>query len=488
MNEYETSPLYRIMHPRSVAFWGASKNPMGMGSVLLSQMQAIGFSGALYPIHPRDEEIAGLTAYQSIADVPGPVDLAVLVLPTHLVPDIFEQLGKARVKYAIVVSGGFAEMGYHGKQLQERIISIAAENGIHFLGPNCIGVANPRERINTTFCTYEGGPGYIGLASQSGSFVTQMFEYLYQFDLGFSQALSVGNEAQIDLTDCIAYLGDCPDTRAIGLYIEAIRRGPEFLKTAREVSKKKPIVAYYVGGSDAGSRAALSHTGALAGPDALYDGIFRQAGIVRASCIEELFDFCTVLGTQPLPRGDRVAIQTHSGGPGAAAADAAGRCGLELTAFSPNTLEALKEVVPHTASISNPVDLTFNRHPEDYTEKIPEILLRDSNVDGLFIYLLLTNDRVRKTIAALTHKPDMVGALAEQFITSQAVALTRLMPKSGKPVVGGSFTARTEPFIKKLQTAGFPVLPSPERGVRALGALVQYADWRRRVGSDTISR
>jgi len=483
MSAYESSPLYRIMHPRSVAFWGASKNPLAMGSVLLSQMKTIGFAGPLYPVHPRDEEVVGLPAYRSVADVPGPIDLAVLVLPTDVVPEIFEEIGKAGVKHAIVVSGGFAEVGNHGKQLQEKIINIAAKYDIKFLGPNCIGVVNPRERINTTFCTFEGGPGYIGMASQSGSFVTQMFGYLDQFGIGFSQALSVGNEARIDLADCVTYLGNCPDTKVIALYIEAIRRGPQFLNAAREVSKKKPIAAYYVGGSEAGSRAALSHTGALAGSDALYDGLFRQAGIVRASSIEELFDFCLVLGSSPLPQGNRVAIQTHSGGPGAAASDAASRCGLKLPDFAPQTMEALKEVIPVTGSVSNPVDLTFSRHIQDYMLKVPGILLDDPNVDGMFIYLLLTLERVQRSLTEVTRDPGAAEGLTDQFITIQASALTSLLPMCGKPIVGGTFTSRSEPFIQQLQAAGLPVLPSPERGVRALGALVKYAEWRRQVGA-----
>lgn len=483
MSAYENSALYRIMHPRSAAFWGASSNPMQMGSSLLLQMQAIGFRGPLYPIHPRDEVISGLTAYRRLADVPGPVDLAVLVLPTRLVPEIFEDLGEAGVKHAIVVSAGFAEMGHEGKQLQDDIVKIANRYGINFLGPNCIGVVNPRWPINTTFFGFEGRAGFVGMASQSGSFVTQMFGLLDRFDLGFSQALSVGNEACIDIADCIEYLGECPDTKVIGLYIEAIRRGPEFLKIARKVSRKKPIVAYYVGGTEAGSRAALSHTGALAGPDALYDGIFRQAGVIRASSIEQLFDFCWVLGSQPLPRGNRIAIQTHSGGPGASAADTASRCGLKLTDFGPDTLEALKEAVPHTASIGNPVDLTFSRHPEDYAERIPSILLKDPNAHGMFIYLLLTQERVLTTIAALTHDRATAEAIGEQFFESQSTALAGLSSKYGKPVVGGSFASRSEPFIQRLQAAGFPVLSSPERGVRALAALVKYAEWRRQVGA-----
>ena len=268
MVNFQDNPLYRIMHPRSIAFWGASNNPLGMGSVQLSVLLEMGFEGPVYPIHPKEKRVMGLTAYQRIADVPDTVDLAIFVLPTQVVPDILEECGRAGIKRAIIVTAGFGEMGEEGKAMQQRLIEIARTYGICFTGPNCIGVVNTGEKLNTTFFRYTAKPGFIGMASQSGSFVTQMFEHLLKFGIGFSQAFSVGNEAMTDITDCIEYLGSCPDTKVIGLYIEAIRRGREFFRVAREVSKVKPIVAYYIGGSEAGRKAALSHTGALAGPDA----------------------------------------------------------------------------------------------------------------------------------------------------------------------------------------------------------------------------
>ncbi len=472
------NPLYRIMHPRSIAFWGASHNPMGMGSVQLSALLEMGFEGPVYPIHPKEKQVMGLTAYERIADVPETVDLAVFVLPTQVVPEILEECGKAGVKRAIVVSAGFGEMGAEGKVLQQRLAEIARRYDIRFIGPNCIGVVNPAHKLNTTFFPYTAKPGFIGMASQSGSFVTQMFEHLLKFGIGFSQAFSVGNEAVTDITDCIEYLGSCPDTKVIGLYIEAIRRGREFFRVAREVSKVKPIVAYYIGGSEAGRKAAKSHTGALAGPDAIYDGIFKQCGIIRAETVEELFDFCYVLGSQPLPKGNRIAVLTHSGGPGASAADAAERSGMTLARFSEKSVEALRKVVPHTASIGNPVDLTFNRTPNDYSETMPRILLQDDEVDCLWMYLLVPAHRVYKSILGMGKSPEETAALAEMFIESQASAIAHLAPESGKPVVGSSFMLRSETFIKMLQDKGVAVLPSPERGVKALAALARYAQCR----------
>jgi len=479
MNDFENSPLYRIMHPAGVAFWGASNNPTGMGSVLMSSLRAMGFEGDVYPIHPREKEVAGLRAYSRISEVPGPVDLAVIVIPTRIVPEVMEDCGKAGVKGAIVVSGGFGEAGDEGKRLQEQIGEIARRYNISFLGPNCLGVVNPYAKLNTTFMTYDASPGFVGMASQSGSFITQMSMYLDQFGMGFSEAFSVGNEAQTDITDCLEYLGQSPETKVIALYIETIRRGRKFFEVAKEVSRTKPIVACYVGGSEAGRKAALSHTGALAGPDALYDGIFKQCGIIRASSMEEMFDICYVLGTQPLPKGDRFVVLTHSGGPGASAADAADRSGLRLANLSPETLESLQPLVPHTASVANPVDLTFNRNPSDYTDTIPRIILQDPHVDSLFIYLLFPTERVVRAFEAMTSDPERAEALADQFIQTQCDSVAKLAPTSGKPVVGGSFCPRSERFIRGFQDGGVPVLSSPERAVRALGALSRYAGVRR---------
>jgi len=478
MDGFEQSPLYRIMHPASVAFWGASSNPMGMGSVQLSQMLALGFEGPVYPMHPREQEILGLKAYHHLKDVPGPVDLAVLVLPTKVVSEILEECGKSGVTRAIIVSAGFGEKGSDGKELQNRIVEIARKYGIHFIGPNCIGVVNPYSKLNTTFFPYEASPGFIGMASQSGSFITQVFVHLEKFGLGFSQGFSVGNEAMTDITDCLEYLGQCPHTKVIALYIEGVRRGRDFFRVAREVSKRKPIVAYYIGGSESGKRAALSHTGALAGPDPLYDGIFRQCGIIRAESVEELFDMCCVLGSQPLPTGNGLAVLTHSGGPGAAAADTAERNGLKLASLSSATSEGLSQLVPHTASIGNPVDLTFNRNPSDYTEAMPRILLQDPDVHNLFMYLLIPIQRVSSALQAMGAKPGKAAAMAEDFIDDQCAVVAKLSARYGKPVVGASFCTRDEPFVRELQDSGVPVLPSPERAIKALAALVKYAAMR----------
>jgi acyl-CoA synthetase (NDP forming) len=215
-----------------------------------------------------------------------------------------------------------------------------------------------------------------------------MFDYLAEFDLGFSTGISVGNEANIDIVEAMEYLAACPHTKVIALYIESIRRGKAFIKAASQIVPHKPIVALYVGGSEAGKRASFSHTGALAGLDELYSGVFQQSGVIRANSITELFDFCWALGTSVPAKGGRVVVQTHSGGPGATAADACSRTGLKLPAFSAGTLEKLASYVPHTGSVSNPVDLTFTKSHLEYFDNIPRILLKEPGADMLMMYFI----------------------------------------------------------------------------------------------------
>jgi acyl-CoA synthetase (NDP forming) len=388
LSSIQDSPLAPIINPRSIAFFGASNRFTSMGTNQLSSLQELGFNGTIYPVHPREKEVLGVKAYARVSELPEVPDVAVIVLPTDVVPQVLEDCGRKGIRRAIIVSGGFKEVGGQGIDLERAVIEVADRYDIRFLGPNCLGVTPPHHNYNVTFLPFEGKPGFIGMASQSGSFVTQMFGYLSDFGLGFSSAISVGNEANLDIVDCMQYLAACPHTKVIALYVETIRRGRAFLEIARRIAPHKPIVALYVGGSEAGRRASFSHTGALSGPDQLYDGVFRQAGVIRAHSITELFDFCCVLALSHEAKGKRVAVQTHSGGPGVATADACQRFGLQLPGFSAETLDKLKPLAPHTASLSNPVDLTFTKNPLDYFDKIPDVLLSDSHTDSVLIYFL----------------------------------------------------------------------------------------------------
>jgi len=471
----EKSPLYPIVNPRSIAFFGASNRFSAMGTNQLSSLKSLGFQGSVYPIHPKEKQVLGYEAYRSVLELPEVPDLAVMVLPTAIVPQTLDECGRKGIKQAIVVSGGFNEVGGQGAELEQKLIDVAQRYGMRFLGPNCLGIANPHHKFNMTFLPFIGRPGFIGLASQSGSFITQMFGYLGRSGLGFSSGISVGNEANVDIVDGMQYLAACPHTKVIALYIESIRRGREFMAMARAIVPSKPIVAFYAGGSEAGQQAGLSHTGAMAGPDALYDGVFRQCGIIRANSIPELFDFCRVLGSCRRPRNNRVIVQTHSGGPGAAAADACGRTGLKLHRLSPDTLEKLADLVPHTGSVNNPVDLTFSKNPMDYFEAIPNVLLADPAGEGLLIYYLTPTRLIRRSMENMGFDADQIPKLTEKLFDDQAASLASLAKKHRKPIIGFTFQSHENLFIQKLVERGLPVFPSPERAARAMSALVSYA-------------
>ncbi|MBW2708886.1 MAG: CoA-binding protein [Deltaproteobacteria bacterium] len=476
----EESPLYRIANARSMAFFGASNSISSMGAHLLSAALASGFKGAVYPVHRKDANVLSLTAYRGVADFPEVPDLAVIVLPTHVVNETLEACGKKGIRQAVVVSGGFKEVGGIGGELEAELKKIAGTYDMKILGPNCLGVANPHRNINTTIIPNEGPPGFVGLASQSGSFVTQIFEYLSGFGLGFSTAFSVGNEAVLDIVDCLEYLGACPHTKVIALYIEGIRRGRAFIEAARAIVPHKPIVVFYVGGSKAGKAAGFSHTGAMAGPDELYDGMFRQAGIIRARSVVELFDFCWVLGALPIPEGNRIVIQTHSGGPGAAAADACGRAGLVLSTLSEKTLEKLAPFVPSTGSVGNPVDLTFTKDPTAFYFHIPGILLAEENADILMVYLL-SPQRVVERILRGRGLPDEAASVQGRKITESNVdQLVQHLKKQKKPVVVYSFHRSDAHVMREVIAKGMPVFQGAERAARAVAALVAYAGVRER--------
>jgi len=477
----EESPLYQIANPRSIAFFGASNNFMRMGSIMLSSVDLLGYEGVIYPVHPTEEQVRGRRAYRSVLDLPEIPDLAIIVLPTEVVCQAMEECGKKGIRHAIVVSGGFKEAGLEGAAMQRELEQIADDYGIRFLGPNCLGVANPHLKLNPTPLPAEGPPGFVGLASQSGSFITQMFNYLRRHGLGFSTALSVGNEANIDIVECMEYLGGCPNTKVIALYIEGITRGRAFMETARAITPHKPIVALYVGGSEAGKQAGLSHTGSMAGPDEIYDGMFRQSGIIRAHTLQELFDFCLALGTLPKPGGNRVIIQTHSGGPGAVAADSLGREGLTLPSLSAGTTRKLRTIIPKTASTNNPVDMTFSKNPMDDFYRIPDILLQEENADMLLVYFLTPDVFIERGMQNMNVPPDTIREEVQKLIDQNAEAFFSLTQKYDKPVIGYTYRSLQEKMVKNLLERGVPIYQGPERAARAMAALLEY---HRRQGRD----
>jgi acyl-CoA synthetase (NDP forming) len=467
------NPLERILNPRSVAIFGASDKITTMGTYQLINILQGGFPGKVYPVHPNKEIVQGLKAYARAQDLPEAPDLAQIVVPTRSVPGVLQDLGERGCRRAIVISGGFKETGEEGMKLERELKETAGRFGIRFLGPNCIGVINPHLPLNTTMYHYFQKPGHMALASHSGTYVTQVLPYLKKRGIGYSRAISLGNETDIDVVDALEFLAGDEDTRAIALYLEVIRRGPEFIKTARRVSRTKPIVAVYVGGTEAGGRSGSSHTGAMAGSDEIYDAAFAQAGVLRAADMQSLYDWAFALSEQPRLPGPRVAIVTHSGGPATSLADACNRHGLEVPEFSPGLQKHLKELVPATGSSRNPVDVTFGVDMKALFLDIPKIILESGEVDGIILHgvggeaYFREMDRVAK--GNVNFPLDQMGG----YMSYIAQELHRVCKQAEKPVVCSAFADRTEdPVIGEFQDLGIPCFETPEQAVRAMGALM----------------
>ena len=467
-------PLYTIMNPSSIAFVGASNNFTKMGTMQCLSLIYNGFPGDVLPVHPKEEIVLGKKAYPLISDLPYAPDLAVLVVPTGLVPDMLEDFGKLGTRYAVIISGGFRETGEGGRYLESRISDIAQRYGMRFIGPNCVGIINTQLPLNITVASVQDYNGKLGIASQSGTYVTQTLPYLHKHGITISKAISIGNGTNIDIVECLKYLGDDEQTTAIALYIEGINRAGDFLKVAREISARKPIVAQYVGGTEAGARAGLSHTGAMAGPDYVYDGLFEQAGIIRVDTIEDVYKIGWTLASQPPLKGPRVGILTNSGGPGTGIATTCNRHGLEIPEFSDEVQKKVKQLIPGHASAMNPVDLTFHLDMSVMADKIPRILFDAEEINGVIIHGIMDTGWMNMMFSAVK---TMIDIPREKFLKLREVDLDNLinMPlEYKKPLVISSFFGEEDHAVRFFNENGIPTFDSPEKAGRAMAALYEY--------------
>ncbi|MGC9323217.1 MAG: acetate--CoA ligase family protein [Desulfomonilia bacterium] len=474
------NPLRTIMEPASIAVVGASNKFTTMGTIQYLNLINSGFPGEVFPVHHEEKTVMGKTAYPKIADIPCTPELAMLVVPTRFVPSMLEEFGKLGTKRAVIITAGFREVGDEGSDQEELLKSIAKQYGIRFLGPNCLGIINTQLPLNITVAPVQDFNGKLGIASQSGTYVAQVVSYLHKNGISLSKAISVGNEADIDITDCIEYLGDDESTRAIGLYIEGIRDARRFLEVARRVSTKKPIIAQYVGGTEAGARSGSSHTGALAGPDYIYDGLFAQAGIIRVHTIEDVYKIGWALATQVPPKGRRVGILTNSGGPGTGIASTCDRCGLEVPEFSPELQERISAYLPGHASSRNPVDLTFHVEMAALTEHIPRALFESNEIDGVIIHGI--NDTgILSMLYPFLQK--FVDVSRDDMIKMFEINLDTLigMPFGfQKPLLISSFFGDEDHGTKLFHEQGIPAYDSPEKTALAMAALYHYSRIRQR--------
>ncbi len=445
--------LQELFCPSSVAVIGASRDKSKVGSQAFHNIRKFGFRGKCYPVNPNASTIAGVKCFPNIKEVPGQVDMAVIAIPNTLVPKTVEDCGRKGIKHVVILTAGFRESGLDGARLEKEILDIASQYDIRVVGPNCLGIINTSCDLNATFARSMPVKGHIAFMSQSGALCTSILDWSQEEKVGFSEFVSLGNKADLDEIDFLKAFEDDPQTRVIAVYLEGINNGIEFMKTAKEISKRKPVIAIKAGTTRAGARAVSSHTGALAGSDSTYNTAFKQSGVIRARSIEELFDFSTCLALQPVPKGRHVAILTNAGGPGIMATDACERKGIPLAGFEKNTIDLLHKALPKAANIYNPVDILGDARAKDY-EVAADVLLKDSNIDSLIVIL---------TPQAMTEIEETARAIIRVSSNSKKPILTCFM---GKHDISKG--------VAILRENKLPHYFFPEKAVASLGAMLDY--------------
>lgn len=463
------SPFFK---PRSVAVIGAARDPRAIGRIVFERLLRAGFEGPVYPINPDARAVAAVRAFPSILEAPDEVDLAVIAVPAEQTLEVVDACARKRVHALLVLSAGFAEAGPEGRALQEELARKVRAHGLRLIGPNCIGLLNtdPRIRLNATISPTFPPRGPVAISSQSGALGMAILDYTEQLGLGISTFVGVGNKADVSGNDLLQYWEDDPDTQLIILYLESFGNPRKFARIARRVAYRKPILAVKSGRTTAGSRAARSHTAALAASDHAVDALFHQAGVIRADTLEELFDVASVLANQPLPAGNRVALVTNAGGPGILCADACEAYGLLLPSLAPETVESLQQVLPAGAAVENPVDLAASASPQHY-ENVVRHILHDPQVDALIaIFTPIGMIGGEEVVRAIQRA---VAAVSESGGKDKPI-LTCVLSSQGLSIVpGNNITSTTTP-------RAIPSYRFPESAARALARAVAYAEWRRR--------
>jgi acetyltransferase len=449
-----------MFEPDSIAVIGASREPEKIGYQCLKNLLEGKYEGKIYPINPNAEEIMGLRCFPSVADVPGEVDLALVVVQAKIAKGVVEDCAKKGVKTIAMITAGFSEVG--NKEGEDEIVRLCRENGMPLLGPNIVGIANSWKKCNASFCQSLPYAGKTAFISQSGALAIALIGWTWLYRVGLSSMASIGNKADVDFSELIVYFGERDErTNCIAMYIEGLDAGPEFMEACRRVCPKKPLVALKAGKSERGVAAAASHTGSLAGAPLIYSAAFRQCGVIEVNSLVELFDSALALSLQPPMLGDSPLIITNGGGAGVCATDAAERYGIPISDSPPDLREGLRRYMPSFGSSKNPVDLTGMGTADKYEGAIRDSLAHPG-VDGLAILYCHTAITSPMKVAEAIHKA-----------CSEA--------NSNKPIVaafiGGSECEEAASWLKE---RGVPAYPSPERAMRALSALRAYGKARER--------
>jgi len=445
--------------PDSVAVIGAAREEGKVGRTIFDNIIGSGYKGKVFPVNPKADDIDGHKCYSSILDIKQDISLAVIVIPARLISKVLEECSEKSIKYAIVISAGFKETGVKGAKREKRLIEKAKDYGIRILGPNCLGMIDASCPVNASFSANMPSKGKISFISQSGALLTSVLDWAKTSKIGFSKVVSLGNKADISENDLFEAWKDDPQTDVITAYLEGVTDGKEFIRISSKASKKKPIIVIKSGNTDAGARAVSSHTGTLAGSNKAYEAAFKQAGIIRADTIKELFDYAKAFSYQPLPKGKRVAIITNAGGPGIMATDACENNGIQLASFSTGTIDRLKSFLPEAANLYNPVDVLGDALSDRYKKTI-EVVMQDNNVDAVVV--LLTPQ-----------------AMTEDLETARAIF--DVMDKSPRQIpvttsfMGGDEVKKGINYLIKKKIPNFEI---PESAVSTLKVMMDYNDWR----------
>lgn len=436
---------------------GASTDPYKLGYGLARNLVQCNYQGVIHFVNPKGGSLLGRPMYSSLKDLPDPVDMAVVLIPAAGVASVLEDCAVRGVFAAIIASGGFRETGHQGAELEVRLLEIAHQHGIRLIGPNCIGLLDTHLPLDATFLPPPGPPpGDVAFISHSGAICAAVIDWARGQGFGISRLVSLGNQADVNETDVLAPVAEDHFTRVLTLYLEGVSDGRRFVSEARQVTRKKPIVALKVGRYPSGQRAAASHTGAMAGQENAFNAAFRRAGVIRADTSEELFDWARALAWCPLPKGRAIAILTSAGGPGVTAADALEMNGMSLAILSKETQDALGSLLPPAASLTNPVDMLASATPEQFA-KCLQVLLEDPGVNGVMV---------------VTPPPPMhtTGAVAKAMIP--------IIQNSHKPVTIALMGERLiQEAVEHLRAARVPEYRFPERAASALAVLAQRAEY-----------
>ncbi|MDP1545040.1 MAG: acetate--CoA ligase family protein [Anaerolineales bacterium] len=459
--------LLPFFQPKGVVVIGASTSPEKLGYGVARNLIQSGYTGAIHLVAQKSGEIFGKKIHTNLQDIPDPVDLAILIVPTPATPQAIEVCGKRGIKAAVIVSAGFREVGEEGAELEKRCVEIAHAQGVRLLGPNCIGTIDTHFPLDTTFLQppmpEKGGIGFI---SHSGAFAAAIVDWARGQGFGFSRIVSLGNQADVNETDMLPMLANDDATNVIVMYMESISNGRRFVQAASEVTKQKPVIALKVGRFEAGQKAAASHTGALAASDTAFDAAFEKAGVLRAETAEQMFDWARALENCPLPKGNRIGILTNAGGPGVIAADSLEREGLVLAHLNDSTLEVLSAILPAAANIHNPVDMLASASPEQYAECL-RLLLQDEDVDAVMVILppppMFKAEEVAKAISEVMESDSLLSTSGKRLDSKKPVVIALL---------GSTLVENASNEFREMRV---PTYPFPERAASALATLVRRA-------------